>query len=186
MALSRPRARAFSFIEVMITVTIVGILALLATVAYRHWVHTAYISEAQEMVNNIRTAQESFRSENGGYLKVSHQLGPPYDYPALTPGNFKTEWGGSCGGCEPGVTWSMLNVKSSAPVAFGYSVVADNTNVSQAFGLHSSGQPLPIADTMPAPWYLIEADGDLDGNGVFAHVYGMSTTNQIFIDNEGE
>lgn len=170
----------------MITVTIVGILALIATVAYRRWVHVAYLSEAQEMVNNIRAAQESFRSENGGYLSVSSALGPPHDYPAPTPGSFKTEWGGSCSGCVSGVTWSMLNVQSSGPLSFGYSVVADNGAVSPAFGLSANGHALPIADNMAAPWYLIEADGDMDGNGVFAHVYGMSVTNQIFTDHEGE
>jgi prepilin-type N-terminal cleavage/methylation domain-containing protein len=186
MGMSRLRSRAFTFIEMMVTVSLVGILSVLATVAYRRWVHTAYLSEATEMVNNIRAAEESFRSENGGYLSVSQHLGPLYDYPATTPGPMKTEWGGPCGGCITNVTWSMLNVQSSAPCAFGYSVVASNSTASGNFGITVNGQPLLIVNSMSAPWYVIEADGDTDGNGVFTRVFGTSATNRIFVDNEGE
>ena len=180
-------ARAFTLIETMIVVTLVGILAVVATLAYQRWVRTAYLSEAQDMVNNIRAAEESFRAENGGYLGISAGLGPPsYDYPAPTPGKFKTAWGGTCAGCAPGMQWSMLNIQPSAPLAFGYSVVASNATASAGFAFSVNGQALSVANGMPAPWYFVEADGDTDGNGVFTHVYGMSATNQIFIDNEGE
>jgi prepilin-type N-terminal cleavage/methylation domain-containing protein len=179
-------ARAFTLIETMIVVTLVGILAVVATLAYRRWVRTAYLSEAQDIVNNIRAAEESFRAENGGYLGISNGLGPPNDYPATTPGNFKTAWGGTCTGCAPNMQWSMLNIQPNAPLAFGYSVVADNTAASAGHALPLNGQQLDIANGMPAPWYLIEADGDTDGNQVFTHVYGLSATNRIFIDNEGE
>jgi len=170
-------------------VSILAILALIATAVYRRWVHTAYLSEAHEMVANIRVAQESFRAENGGYLGISGGLGPPNDYPAPTPGKFKTQWGGVCTGCAPKMTWSMLNIQPSGPLAFGYSVVASLPNdpsASSGYNITVNRQPLAIANGMPAPWYLIEADGDLDGNSVFTHVYGMSATNQIFVDNEGE
>jgi prepilin-type N-terminal cleavage/methylation domain-containing protein len=178
------RTRAFTLIETMIVVGLVGILAVIATLAYRRWVRTAYLTEAQDMVASIRSAEESFRAENGGYLIIGSALGKGNDYPAKTPGSFKTEWGASCGWCTK--EWTSLNIQPSGPLAFGYSLVGGNTNASPAQSITVNGQALSIADNMPAPWYLIEADGDMNGDGVFTHVYGMSATNHIFVDNEGE
>ena len=186
MGIVRLRSRAFTLIEAMVVLSLVGILAVLATLAFRRWVHTAYLSEAQDMVNNIRSAEESFRSENGGYLSISAGLGVGHDYPATTPGNFKTAWGGSCSGCASGMQWSMINVHSSAPLMFGYSVVASNTTASSGYSLPLNGGTLAAANGLPAHWYLIEADGDTNGDTVFTHVYGLSATNQIYIDNEGD
>jgi prepilin-type N-terminal cleavage/methylation domain-containing protein len=188
---SRSRARAFTLIEAMMVVTIVGILALLATAGYRRWVHTAYLSEAQDMVANIRAAEESFRSENGGYVSVSNGLGPSYDYPTHPPGAFKTAWGGPCDSCIASTSWAALNVQPSAPVAFGYSLQAANAATTAGGAaiaiptLTYRGAAMNLS-AMTAPWYIVEADGDLDGNGVFTHVYGMSATNEIYVDNEGE
>jgi Tfp pilus assembly protein PilE len=171
----------------MVVVAVVGVLALLATVAYRRWVRTSYVLEAQNMIANIRAAEESFRAENGGYLNVSKGLGPGNDYPATTPGNFKTSWpspGSMCGVCSsPKVTWSSLNIQSSAPVLFGYSLVAQNSGAPPALTVNGAGVDLTA---LTAPWYIVEADGDQDGNNVFTKVYGMSGTNRILIDNEGE
>ena len=184
MGILRTRSRAFTLIEAMVVLSLIGILAVLATLAFRRWVHTAYLSEAQDMVTNIRAAEESFRSENGGYLSISTALGLQHDYPAATPGNFKTAWGGSCGYCA--AQWSMLNVHASAPLIFGYSLMANNTTASAGFSLPLNGGTLAAANGMPAPWYVIEADGDTNGDTVFTHVYGLSATNQIYIDNEGD
>jgi prepilin-type N-terminal cleavage/methylation domain-containing protein len=171
------RPRAFTLIEAMIVVVIVGVLALLATIAYRRWVHSAYLTEAQNMVANIRSAEESFRAENGGYLTVSAGLGPGYDYPAATPGKFKTAWGAAS-------PWLPLNIQPSGPVAFGYSLLASNTT-NPVITKTVNGTALDIS-AMTFPWYFVEADADMDGNGVFTKVYGMSATNRLFIDNEGE
>jgi prepilin-type N-terminal cleavage/methylation domain-containing protein len=183
------RARGFTLVEAMMVVVIVGVLGLIASLGYRRWTHTAYLAEATDMVANIRAAEESFRAENGGYITISSSLGPGHDYPAATPGRFKSAWGGSCGGCVN--QWSTLNVAPSGPVAFGYALVAANTATT------GNGSPLPVPtltlngasmdlSAVVPPWYVAEADGDLDGNGVFTHVYGLSATSQIYVDNEGE
>ena len=188
----RLRARAFTLIEAMIVVGVVGILALIATVTYRRWVRTAYVAEAHDMLSNIRAAEESFRSENGTYLNVSGGLdtdpssAPIYGYPAATPGSFKSVWGGACSTCT--VAWGALNVESKAPVAFAYEVVSDHAV--------SNGKDVPTSITVDGtamnatppsnPAFAAEAVGDIDGNGVYCRAYVFSFTNQFFIDHEGE
>jgi type IV pilus assembly protein PilE len=177
--------RGFTLIEAMIVVIIVGVLAMLAWAAYRHWVHTSYMAEAQDMVKAIRAGEEAFRAENGGYLAVSTDLGVGNDYPAPTPGNFKTAWGGSCAKCvDPTKGFSTINVSSAGPVTFGYSVTANNSATPPSYPLPYNGSTITLPTTVP--WYIVEADGDTDGNGVFCNVYGFSYTNQVFVNDEGE
>jgi prepilin-type N-terminal cleavage/methylation domain-containing protein len=189
------RARAFTLIEMMITVVIVGVLAVVATVGYRLWVRTSYMAEAQDMVANIRAAEESFKAENGGYLNVSTAFDPPNMYPATTPGRFKTAWGGDCTACTQTNSWSLLAVQPSGPVIFGYAVVADNHTVNAASatltpptmtvnGVNVSTTALTNSKT---PWYAVEAVGDLDGNGApYTTLYALSTNNAPMISNEGQ
>jgi prepilin-type N-terminal cleavage/methylation domain-containing protein len=175
--------RGFTLIEAMIVVVLVSVLGLLAVIAYRHWVHTAYLSEAQNMVGAIRAAQESFRAENGGYLPVSSGLGVGSDYPALQPGQFKTAWGGPCAGCLSPNAWNALNVSSAAPLVFGYSVMGENS-IGHTFTMPVNGTP--VSFPLKAPWYMIEADGDTDGNGVYCTIYASSLNNQLYVNQEGE
>jgi prepilin-type N-terminal cleavage/methylation domain-containing protein len=188
--LCRRRSRGFTLIEAMVVVAIVGILAMLAVVAYRRWIRTSYLSEGEDMVSHIRQAEEAFLAENGGYLDVTGCLGAGCSYPAQHPGTMKTAWGGACGWCKNPVTgWNGLTVQSNAPVIFGYSVIADQ-KVSPATRVGSitvNGKALDYsAMGNGAPWYFVEADANLSGDGLnFTHVYGMSGTNQLYVDGEG-
>jgi type II secretory pathway pseudopilin PulG len=179
--------RGFTLVDAMIAVVIVGILAVVAIVAYRRAVHRSYLAEASQMVQGIRAAQEAFRAENGGYVNLSNGLGPPNDYPAPIPGKAKTAWGGACSTCKLAAGWSALNVASNAPLSFGYSTIADVQGVPPVPPVSPTvnGQTVSTA-AMTAPWYVVEADGDIDGNGVFCKVYGFSHDSHLYIDEEGE
>ncbi len=176
-------------------VVIVGVLALLAVVGYRRMVRHSMITEGQDMVNNIRTSEQAFYGENGAYLSVTTGLGPPHDYPLPTPGSSKTAWGSTCGTCTNQNAWLALNVQSNAPVAFGYSALAGDGVASIASGLvvnkwgapSVGGTALNLAAlTNGQPWYFIEADANVSGDGTsWTHVYGMSGTNQIYVDGDG-
>jgi len=187
------RSRGFTLIEAMVVVVVIGILSMLAVVAYRRWIRTSYVAEAQDMVSNIRTAEEAFVSENGTYLDVSGGLGATHTYPLQAPGASMTAWGGPCGWCKnPTAGWSTLAVQSTAPVIFGYSVIANDATPpeppsSRVGTIKVNGKTLDYsAMNNGATWYFIEADANISGdNASFTHVYGMSGTNTIYVDGEG-
>jgi prepilin-type N-terminal cleavage/methylation domain-containing protein len=178
----RRGSRAFTLIEAMVTVAVIGILALLSVVAYRGWIRSAYMAEAHDMVSHIRGAEEAYHAENGVYLNVSGGL-EGHLYPADPAGAFKTAWGAPCGTCV--YQWTALNVQPQAPTAFVYAVQADNTGASPpALVLTSTPQP-NLTPLIGSPWYIIEAQGDINGDGIFTRVYGFSSTPDLLIDNEG-
>ncbi|HEY8041053.1 MAG TPA: prepilin-type N-terminal cleavage/methylation domain-containing protein [Polyangiaceae bacterium] len=186
----RRRTRGFTLIEAMIVVVVVGVLALLAVVAYRRWVQSSYVAEAQDMVSNIRTAEEGFYAENGGYLDVSGCLGINCTYPLQKPGSSKTAWGGPCGWCtNPTTAWGGLTVHPNAPLIFGYAVIADKAipMSSRVGAIKVNGKLIDVTSAPAgAPWYFVEADANVSGDSLhYMHVYGMAGNNQIWVDEEG-
>jgi prepilin-type N-terminal cleavage/methylation domain-containing protein len=178
------RARAFTLIEAMIVVVIVGILALLASIAYRKWVLSSYMGEAQDMLGNIRSAEETFRAENTGYLTISADLTSKSSlYPTTNPtGNMKWAWGNAPG------AWAVLNVKPSAPVRFGYAVIADNTGTAALPTVNENGAAVTLGPMQGQPWYVAEAICDIDNDGTAPDttIYAVSATNHLFINYEGQ
>jgi len=175
----------------MTVVAIIGILAVLAIVGYRRWVRTSYMAEAQNMLQNIRAAEETFKSEAGGYLNVSGTLDLNYTYPAATPGAFKSAWGGACVSCVTSSSWSQLAVEPKGPVAYGYAVVTDNSGASAPNGSSvtaatSKMTNQPNYSALTAPWFVVEALGDINGDGIFTRLTSASGTNQVVVDGEGE
>jgi prepilin-type N-terminal cleavage/methylation domain-containing protein len=184
------RARGFTLMEMMTVVVMIGILAMIGAVAYRKYVRAAHVEEAQNIVISIRQAEEAFFAENGAYLDVSGDLGIGHTYPAQNPGAFVTAWGAPCSWCRnPNSGWDGLAVSPSAPVYYGYAVIADaaQTPTGRGVGPNQTYQGKPFDVTALGaggkPWYFVEADGNLSGDGQsFTHVYGMSGMTQIFVD----
>lgn len=183
-------ARGFTLIEAMTVVVLVGVLAVLADVGYRQWIRHSYMGEAQNMLANIRTGEETFKAENGGYLNVSNDLSAASLYPLTAPtGSLATQWGGPCGGCAKTTSWTALNVNPDGPVRFGYAVIADNTGVTSPPAINSNNVAANIASMRGQPWYVAEAICDMDSDNTTnpsTTLYAVSGTNQLFVNYEGQ
>jgi len=153
------KQRAFTLIESLFVVVIIGIMAVLATVGYRKWVIQSHEAEAQDMISNIREAEETFKAENGAYVNVSGGLEPPNMYPQPSPvGTITTQWGGPCGTCAG--SWTTLNVAPNAPVVFGYAVVAGAAGSTTAPAITWNGQPVNMAPLLAAAWGCVPCGPD--------------------------
>ena len=120
---ARLSAGGFTLIEAVTVVLIIGILATVAVVGYRRFLSSARMSEATNLIGDIRRSQEEHKAEAGTYANISSS--PTSYYPAATPGAFYSEWGGPCSNCSFGASsWELLHIRPSGPVIFGYSTTA--------------------------------------------------------------
>jgi type IV pilus assembly protein PilA len=175
----------------MIVVVIVGILAALAIVGYRRLVTSSHVSEATNMVQNIRVAQEGYHSETQQYAGLSAKMGPTNTqwYPNTSPtGRIASSWGAKCNVCQTGMDWSMLPVHVDGPVIFGYATTAGPPGVAPAdTSIAVNGQTISAPSSPVSDWYMIGATSDLDGNGApNTYVFTSSWSNQVFVDSEGQ
>ena len=176
----RSRARGFTLIEMLTVVAIVGVLATLGLVAYRRFITASKTSEAIYMVGSIRASEESYRAETLSYLNVS--TGFATYYPKDTVGNFKSAWDNPSHADY--ANWRQLGARSDGPVYYGYRVAAGTAG--QAIPTLTGLTTPPTFPTPSEPWYLIQARGDVDGNGIYSYVTGSSFTGEIYVEKEGE
>ncbi len=181
-------SRGVTLIELMITVAIIGVLATVAVVAYRKKVTSAKVTEATQMIQNIRAAQDNYKAETGNYADISTTH--TSFYPAASPGTFTTAWGALCGtACKTGMDWSILSVQPTGPLQFGYATVAGTagqTVSSKGVSFSVNGTAVNFAPLEGKAWYVVTAQGDTNGNGVPVSLISTSASNDVWIDKEGE
>ncbi len=166
----------------MIVVAIIGVLATIAVVSYRSLIASSHTSEATQMVNAIKVAQEAYHAEVGTYVSVSGNLDTDF-CPTHPAAPTKVPWDSTCG-TGANKPWSTLPVNSNGPVLFGYATIAGLAGATMTMPSGMLSTPAPPTTT--ADWYVAAAKGDMDGNGVFCTVVGTSLARDIYIDREGE
>jgi type IV pilus assembly protein PilA len=215
MTFARTSARrGFTLVELMIVIVIVGVLATLAVVGYRKMVAQSHSSEAVQVINAIRVAQESVHAETGAYSDISANLCDAPNCGSLYPqaffthpsnpsagtwkvGNYKVGWGGTGASCTGECTsWLSFPVHSPGAVFHGYSTkagTAGTTPPSLSLGCAvSGGGGVPsTAITWPSTanaqdWFVVTAIGDVDGDGVSSMYVGTSFNNDVTPACEGE
>ncbi len=169
----------------LVVVVITGILATIGVMLFRKYIGGSKGTEAMAVMQAIRAAEEGYLAENHTYLDVSTQDGRKDWYPAVTPSRMRYEWHQS--GHPDYTRWQSLAPVVNRPVQFGFLVYAGNAGVSVP-AMQISGAPSfnkPTDD-----WYVIQAEGDTDGNGRFAQYTSASAVNQasaqVWSQNEGE
>jgi prepilin-type N-terminal cleavage/methylation domain-containing protein len=187
----------FTLVELMVVIAIVAVLAVVAVVSYRKLVLSSHTAEATEMLQSIRAAQEAYHSETQQYANISNCFTDTGGclYPNGAPGSFKTAWGAACAGSQCNTTaqggpangWLDLPVHVDGPVMYGYWTTAGAAGTAANPASWSiNGATTSLPSSVPTDWFEIGAGGDVNGNGVYSHLYTGSWTNDVLIDNEGE
>jgi prepilin-type N-terminal cleavage/methylation domain-containing protein len=183
----------FTLVELMVVVTIVGVLATIGVVILTRHNKNARTYETLAMMQSIRVAQERWRSENLTYLNVSAdnasdtagQNGAwfPRD-PTVSAGDVRVSFLQSAAGYgTQGTNWILLNPTSNPLVYGGYRTNAglSNQTLPPITRIASFTWPTP-----PGPWYVIQAIMDTDMDQEVAYYLASSFSGEVYRQDEGE
>ena len=186
---SQRSQRGFTLVELSAVVVITTVLAMIAMFGFARHRGAARMTEATQLTTQIRDAQEAYKAETGVYADVSSGL-TSY-YPAASPGAFTTAWGDDCKVCSSLGAWRKLSVHPDAPVMYGYATIAgigavptgggSSSGGSSSGGSGAAGVPGPTD-----PFYVVQAKGDVNGDGVACTVMAASNNPALTVTNEGE
>ncbi len=181
--------RAFTLVELMTVVVIVGVLATIGIASFRSRIFGSRTSSALAMIQSIRAAEERWRGENLTYLNVTRT---GTWYPAAPAARTRRAFynAGACGVPMPDTDdcrWKLLNPTGLGPTEFGFMVTAG-----------APGTAMTEPDTRARPagwnnwpsngdnWFVIQAIADADGDGVYAKFLASSIRGDVYRENEGE
>jgi len=174
----RRRGQAgFTLIELMAVVLITAVLAIAGVSVFRKYILSAKGGEALSVIQAIRAAEEAYQAENHIYLNVSTT---GTWYPRAVPDKNRVAWAGSGGDA---VRWAQLAPAITRSVQFSYLV---NAGIAGVAVIKPQGMPDPGFAMPTQNWYLIQAEGDADGDGIFANYASSSMTGEIYGEREGE
>jgi prepilin-type N-terminal cleavage/methylation domain-containing protein len=108
------RGRGFTLIEVMVTVAIVGILAAIATPAYRDYILRGRLTDATNLLSAGRTNMERYFQDNRTYATAG-TFSPPC---TATLGTFTL----SCPTTPTGTSYDLAATGSGTTAGFTYTV----------------------------------------------------------------
>lgn len=161
MATSSTKRRAgFTMIELMIVVTIIGVLAAVAIPAFRNYVMRSRTIEAFDFIGEIHLREESYRAEFGAYANV-----PAWSPATYAASGYTQPFDATIAG------WRQLGAMPDANVRFQYQVLA---------GPPGAAVPVPNYPSNDF-WFVSHAQGDLDGDGILMAVEGYAMASQVFV-----
>ena len=155
------KSLAFTIIELMIVIVILGILSAVAIVAYSNYKYRARQSEGRTLLADIRIKQEAYRSTFHQYANPRGTVGW---MPNKTPAEDPRQW--TSGASEDLTAWNQLGVRPDGFVYFSYYCIAglpgDGASEMGIFSGVTGIEQIASNDF----WYAARAVEDLDGDGL--------------------
>lgn len=177
----------FTLVELMVVVIITGILAALGFASLRAYVTSASATEALNMVQSIRAAQERYRSEYMVYLNVSASGESWFPQDPTVSEHRGTQmpffYDPSSGVHSDNTQWLRLRPTAPNAVRFGYMVNAGPAGAAMTAAMRGP------AITWPTPtdnWYVIQAIGDTDADGHISYYRASSLSGEVYSIDHGE
>lgn len=168
----------------MTVVVIVGVLATLGMYGFRKYINSAKTTEAIHVIGAIKTAQENFKDETFTYHPASNTLTDLYPVDPITEGGkVMRHWG------SPGPrydSWRVLGVQSDKPLQFGFACIAGEAGGTMSPPAEWSDFDWKSYKSPNEAWYVVNAVGDLDQDGVRSVLASSNFESQIYIKEEGE
>ena len=163
----RRRAAGFTLTELMIVVIIIGVLAAIAIPAFSTYIFRVRAQEAPHFLAEIRARQEAYRAEFGRYAAVSGAgwgMFEPAAVPGVNPVSF-----------VPTDEWRQLGARPDGVVRFQYATIAGNPATVPPGGLGYDGSDF---------WFVAQARGDLDGDGMAVTFEAYSAGNNVWVSED--
>jgi prepilin-type N-terminal cleavage/methylation domain-containing protein len=183
--------RGFTLVELLTVVAITGILATIGTMMVRKHFAEAKTAEAVGIIQSIRAAQESRRAETGTYQSCSFTAGTPW-YPATPDGKYR---GWKTPSHPDWNAWKELGVVTREEgTQFGFLVKAGTgpKTLDMTGAIVDSAVPTALTTDKPTwttpndQWYVIQAAGDRDHDGVFSRLLAASFNGELHTENDAE
>jgi type IV pilus assembly protein PilA len=128
------RCRAFTLVELMIVVAIIGVLAAVAIPVLRQYLLKAKAAEAPGMLRKIMDGASAYfivdHADSGGQVLVPQFPETTGWYPAELPVGRKVQPGDGEPPAEDAQTWAQLRFSIAEPVQFHYRFVRTGVGTS--------------------------------------------------------
>jgi prepilin-type N-terminal cleavage/methylation domain-containing protein len=166
----------FTLVELMIVVTIVGVLAVVAGTAYRRYMDSGRTTEAYTVLGEIRTREEAYRAEASTYLGLGADETIASAQPAVDSAVCMSGGKEPCYKAIPTTgNWVALGINAGkSQLQCGYTAVAGPANGGT---LGDTGAQMIGATPSAMWWYAIaycDNDGDPSVNATFATTFNST------------
>jgi prepilin-type N-terminal cleavage/methylation domain-containing protein len=183
--------KGFTLIELMITVTILAVLAVVAVASYKRYMFRAQSAEGKDILMEIKMKQEHYFSTYSQYITSGSESAIYPIVNTLGEGGkkIKNMWSWRNLNCDtnttlPDVAWCHLGFKSNREGFFRVSTVGWTLGTSAK----PSGSSHPFVQKMDATrrWYYAFAHADLDADGKYSTFVMHSQSQSIVSEDEIE